>query len=105
MLLRKGQAKHKRILSEETFSLMNTAYIPSGNNHSWGLGVTIITSEAYETLPVGAFGWSGAYGSHFWVDPVNRITAVYMKNSRFDGGAGNKSAKAFELAVFESMER
>ena len=104
MLLRKGKAKNKRILSEETFSLMNTAYIPSGNNHSWGIGVTIITSEAYELLPVGAFGWSGAYGTHFWIDPTNNVAAVFMKNSLFDGGAANESAIKFERAVHDSFK-
>ena len=96
------------MVSPESFSLYRSALVPdevmNNNLHNWGFGVRVITSEDYGPLPVGTFGWSGAYGSHFWVDPVNRITAVYMKNSRVDGGAGNKSAKAFELAVFESME-
>ena len=104
MLLCKGQAQGKRILCEETFSLMNTAYISSGNNHSWGLGVTIITSEAYEALPVGTFGWSGAYGTHFWIDPTNNVAAVFMKNSLFDGGAASESAINFERAVHDSFK-
>ena len=95
------------LVSKDSFGLYRSALVPDNlmNNalHNWGFGVRVITSEDYGPLPVGAFGWSGAYGSHFWVDPVNRITAVYMKNSRFDGGAGNKSAKAFEIAVFESL--
>lgn len=71
---------------------------------TWGLGVRVITSEAYGRLPVGTYGWSGAFGSHFWVDPVNQITAVFMKNSYFDGGADNNSANRFEQAVHDSME-
>ena len=31
------------------------------------------------------------------------LAAVYMKNSLFDGGAGNKSAKNFEKAVNDSL--
>ena len=69
----------------------------------WGLGVRVITDKSYPYLPKGAFGWSGAYGSHFWVDPVNQIVAVYMKNSRTDGGAGNESAVKFEKAVYSSL--
>ena len=69
----------------------------------WGLGVRVITSETYPHLPVRSFGWSGAYGSHFWCDPENNITAVYMKNSRIDGGAGNISACRFEEAVYTSL--
>ena len=96
------------LVKKESFRQYHSALVPDGvmNNplHNWGFGVRVITSEDYGPLPVGAFGWSGAYGSHFWVDPVNRISAVYMKNSRFDGGAGNKSAKAFEVAVFDALE-
>ena len=29
-------------------------------------------------IPNGSFGWSGAYGTHFWVDPVEEIVAVMM---------------------------
>ena len=72
-------------------------------NERWGLGVRVIVKEAYGDLPVGAFGWSGAYGSHFWIDPINRVTAVFMKNSLFDGGAGNQSARNFEKAVNASF--
>ena len=69
----------------------------------WGLGVRVITGEGYPSLDVGSYGWSGAYGTHFWVDPENKVTAVFMKNSRFDGGAGNKSAVRFEEAVYNSF--
>jgi CubicO group peptidase (beta-lactamase class C family) len=69
----------------------------------WGLGVRVITDERH-WLPVSSFGWSGAYGSHFWVDPVNRITAVYMKNSRYDGGAGSQTSIHFEQDVYACLE-
>jgi CubicO group peptidase (beta-lactamase class C family) len=55
-------------------------------------------------LPKGSYGWSGAYGSHFWIDPTNQIFAVYMKNSKVDGGSGNESAVKFEKAVYSSFE-
>lgn len=94
------------LVSNESMKLYRSALVPDevmkNALHNWGFGVRVITSEDYGPLPVGTFGWSGAYGSHFWVDPTNRITAVFMKNSRFDGGAGNKSAKAFENAVFDA---
>ena len=69
-----------------------------------GLGVRVITEETYPYLPVGSFGWSGAYGSHFWIDPVNQIFAVYMKNSKIDGGSANESAVNFEKAVYSSFK-
>ena len=74
-----------------------------GDEH-WGLGVRVVSGEGYERLPVGTFGWSGAYGTHCWIDPVNRVTAVYMKNSRHDGGSGAQTSANFERDVFNSFE-
>lgn len=68
----------------------------------WGLAVRVISGDCH--MPRGCFGWSGAYGSHFWVDPENKITAVYMKNSAYDGGAGAVSSLHFEQDVYASVE-
>ena len=79
---------------------MSCPYIAISDNQQWGLGVRVITQNTYPHLPVGAFGWSGAYGTHFWVDPDNQITAVYMKNSHYDGGSGANTAAKFEEDVY-----
>ncbi len=106
MLLNGGKAEDGTvILSEKTLKLMSTP-VPDdkrADNTLWGLGVRVIVKPG-NTLPVGCFGWSGAYGSHFWIDPVNKIAAVYMKNSSFDGGAGNKSANEFERDIMDSFK-
>ena len=106
MLLNKGKIEKKQIISENIFKLLHTPFVSEKimpGNERWGLGVRVIVSENYENLPVGAFGWSGAYGTHFWIDPQNNIAAIYMKNSLFDGGSGNESARNFEKAVWESL--
>lgn len=106
MLLNKGKTPTKQIIGEDTLKLMRTPFVSEEimpSSERWGLGVRVIVREDYENLPLGAFGWSGAYGTHFWIDPVNNIAAVYMKNSLFDSGAGNESACNFEKAVKDSL--
>lgn len=97
-----------KILSPASVARMSTPQVPEtvmGGAERWGLGVRVIARDSYaHGLPVGSFGWSGAYGTHFWVDPVNRITAVYMKNSLFDGGAACHTANCFEEDVMASIE-
>ena len=105
MLLNQGKTETGRILDEKTFHQLCQPQVSQEvmpGNERWGLGVRVITEDTYPYLPKGAFGWSGAYGSHFWIDPVNKIFAVYMKNSKYDGGAGNESAVNFEKAVYSS---
>ncbi len=107
MLLNKGTINGKRVLSEKTVELMSTPHTPESikpGNERWGLGMRVIASENYRCLPVGAYGWSGSYGTHFWIDPVNSVAAVYMKNSRYDGGSGATTARNFEIDVFNSFE-
>ena len=107
MLLNNGKTPKKQILSEKTFQLLHTGYAPQRINENvhWGLGVRVITGEGYERLPVGAYGWSGAYGSHFWIDPANQVAAIFMKNSHVDGGSRSESGRNFETAVHNSFDR
>ncbi len=104
MLLDEGVFDGTRILSQNSVRLIGKAHVPEsiqGGFWRWGFGVRVITGQ--NIRPVGSYGWSGAYGSHFWIDPENKIAAVYMKNSRYDGGAGNKTAVQFEKDVYNSL--
>lgn len=106
MLLNKGQTANRKIVDERIFQSLCTPLVPKEimpGDERWGLGVRIITEDSYPYLPKGSFGWSGAYGSHFWIDPQNKIFAVFMKNSKCDGGSGNQSARKFEEAVYSSF--
>jgi CubicO group peptidase (beta-lactamase class C family) len=46
----------------------------------FGLSVRVIENAiaGNHRISNGSFGWSGAYGTHFWVDPVEEIVAVMM---------------------------
>ena len=96
-----------RVLSEAAVRAMATDHVPPEvkmGSERWGLGVRVVTGADYpHGLGVGCFGWSGAYGTHFWVDPENKISAVMMKNSLYDGGAGNRSACQLEQDVTASL--
>ena len=86
MLRNRGTYRGVQIVSSERFQEMVTPYVPPetpGRNpvSGWGLGVQLFDGEG--VLPIGTFGWSGAYGTHFWVDPVNQITAIYMRGSHW----------------------
>jgi CubicO group peptidase (beta-lactamase class C family) len=73
---------------------------------NWGLGVRVVNMQTdWQRLTPGAFGWSGAYGSHFWIDVDKKIVAVYMHNSESFGGAGVQHTLDFERAVYEQFTK
>ena len=102
MLFNKGKTLTGRIVSEEIFKEMSKPQVKIDPMTYWGLGVRVI-GDGHPYLPKGSFGWSGAYGPHFWVDVENEIVAIFMKNSTVDGGAGNASSRNFESAVKRSL--
>ena len=106
-MLRRGgcTASGVEILPAAMVRAMGTPTVPTtimADPQRWGLGVRVITADGH-WLPRGCFGWSGAYGTHFWVDPANDIIAVYMKNSRYDGGSGAVTAAHFEQDVYAAL--
>jgi CubicO group peptidase (beta-lactamase class C family) len=85
MLLNNGEFDGKRLLSSRAVELMRAVHIPDTvpgrqPGEGWGLGVRVISDAAVRTswLSNGSFGWSGASGTHFWVDPERRLVAVLM---------------------------
>ncbi len=108
MLTNGGKVGDKQIVSEEALKLMATPQLSKDaypGDCNWGLTVRVIETDTYEWLvPKGSFGWAGYYGTFFWVDPVNKISAIFLKNSLINNNSHNDSAKRFELAVMDSFE-
>lgn len=107
MLLGEGEYNGVRILDKELVKAMRTPHVKMGTpglgtQDSWGLGVRVAVNNA--VLPTGCFGWSGAYGGHFWVDPENKITALYLKNNRWHESHGcGRTGREFEKLVMASL--
>ena len=47
---------------------------------AFGLSVRVVTDHVQRVTPLsdGSFGWSGAFGTHFWVDPKEKVVGVLM---------------------------
>lgn len=106
MLMAGGVYKGRRVLAAQSVGAMGTQRLPDkypglSSGISWGAGCMIYKN--FPPMPSGCFGWSGAWGTHMWIDPVNDIGAVYMRNSAFAEGAGAATARNFEKDVYEAM--
>ena len=84
MMLNRGELDGVRILSPRTVDLMTTnqsGTLFSQNGSGFGLGFeTVDRLGAKGVYSVGSFGWGGAYGSSYMVDPAERMIVVFMIN-------------------------
>ena len=110
MLLCDGISGGVRILKEETVRQMRRAQLPpmlpgTDATYSWGLSMRVVLKDNGSQAPLrtGAYGWSGAYGTHFWCDPVRQLCAVYCSNMTTANGSGALTARHIEKAVMDNL--
>ena len=85
MLASGGELNGRRLLSRKAVEMMSAAHVldtlpgrPAGEGY--GLSVRVVTNHAARgtMLSDGTFGWSGAQGTHFFVDPKEQLVGVLM---------------------------
>lgn len=111
MLLNGGVLDGARLLSPKTIELMtqnHTAEVPhplaiAGPGKEFGLGFQVVTDlAATQTLGSnGMYGWSGIYGTVFWIDPKEKLVSIMMVQ-RYPGSA---VAGTFLPMVYQSLTR
>ena len=90
MLLCGGTLDGNRVLGRKTIDLISTDHLTPAQQatHNWdtqrgygyGLGVRVMTNPEIADIngSVGEWGWDGAYGNWFCVDPKENLTCVYL---------------------------
>lgn len=90
MLANGGSLNGVRLLSPRTIEHMRKNHLGSADSSGlwgmdgFGLGVGIVESTAGKNGELGAdsaYGWGGAAGTNFWVDPTENIVGLFMVQS------------------------
>ncbi|MGQ4437150.1 MULTISPECIES: serine hydrolase domain-containing protein [unclassified Streptomyces] len=99
-LRRRGELDGTRLLAPETVDLMASNQLPGGadmrafgspahqepgnDGMGFGLSVSVVIDPERTQSPMGlgAFGWSGAATTTFWVDPGRDLTVQFMTQLR-----------------------
>lgn len=94
MLVNNGVHKDQRIVSEDGIKIMTAKYSngypdPSEPNvfplegYAYGFTFNVLEdSDAWGSgAPSGVYGWSGYHNTWFWIDPANKLYALFMSNS------------------------
>ncbi|MFE9650953.1 serine hydrolase domain-containing protein [Streptomyces sp. NPDC006365] len=101
-LRRGGELDGTRLLSPQTLETMVTNHLPAdlrafgspvhdfpGNaGVGFGFGVSVVIDPARTESPSspGLYGWSGAAGTTFWVDPQHDLTVQFLTQVRTTAG-------------------
>jgi CubicO group peptidase (beta-lactamase class C family) len=117
MLANGGQLDGARILSPTTVRLMASDHVaglsqplPPGmlllgsHGFGFGLGFAVRLADGGALVPgyEGQFMWSGYGGTHFWVDPMAELVAVYMTAAPSVARAGYR--RMFMQLAYAALE-
>ena len=107
MLLNGGQGNGQRLLSPKSVELMASIFVPDtmpgrAAGRAFGLSVQVISDPiaAGQRVSKGSYGWDGAFGTHFWIDPVEKIVGVMMIQT---DNSVRQLDRDFESAVFQAI--
>ncbi len=81
-LRRGGQLDGVRLLAPQSVALMATDHVDPRDttDFAFGLGFQLVERlGTWGMRSVGTFGWGGAYGSSYWVDPSERMVVVFLE--------------------------
>lgn len=82
LFLNKGEYNGARLLSRKTVELMLTQQLKSPITEQFGLGFGLetIENDFRSVVSMGSFNWAGAFNSHYWADPKEKLIGIIFTN-------------------------
>jgi CubicO group peptidase (beta-lactamase class C family) len=85
------------VLRRESVDALTADAVPefeidiAGPGWGFGLGVGHLRDPAAATtaMTAGSWNWGGVYGTSFWVDPAEGLSAVALTNTAVEGTNGD----------------
>jgi CubicO group peptidase (beta-lactamase class C family) len=110
MMLNGGELDGKRLLSRTTVDLMMSSHTqdlgPSAvaPGYGFGYGGSVRESLGRSSRPgsEGTWGWSGIYGTYFWVDRKEQLIAMHMHNLT---PRSTRAADLFQVLAYAAIEK
>jgi CubicO group peptidase (beta-lactamase class C family) len=106
MTLNMGELNGKRLLSRSSMELMTSnqagsLYTKPGYGFGFGVEVLQDPAKAQSLSSAGAYGWTGAIGTYYWVDPAQKLIGILMIQT-WGNPTINELREEFRKAVNQS---
>lgn len=108
-----GELDGEKLLSRKTIELMFCNHLPQNlipitiggfpfSGYGFGLGSRVLVNVAdSQTLgSLGEYGWGGAAKTYYWIDPVEKIIGLFMRQDMMDFDAHEKD---FQTLVYQAL--
>jgi CubicO group peptidase (beta-lactamase class C family) len=109
-LLARGWVGKGRLISEASVAAMTRDHLTAeqraggapilSSGRGWGFGLSVVTEQTAEALPVGAYGWTGGLGTSWMADPRSGLTAILLTQTLFTSPVAPAVHQEFWRAVF-----
>ncbi len=103
MIAHGGRWNNQQYLAPHTVALMTSNQVGTLYGTANGFGLGFETTERYGATgssSVGTFGWGGAYGSNYKVDPTEGLVIVFMINQL---PSGTDVAGRFQTMLYSAL--
>jgi CubicO group peptidase (beta-lactamase class C family) len=112
MMLNGGELNGKRVLSPKTVALISSDHVGklccpgTGDMRGYGFGfgvqVMVNSTDASNLVVNGSYGWSGAFGTFYWIDPQDKLIGILMVQSSENSAIGRLHLD-FQTAVNQAI--
>jgi len=120
MLLNAGAFGEEQIIGRRTLELMTMNHLPQGKllnevgqstfsetalaGMGFGLGFSVLMDPAANAGlgTIGEFAWGGAASTRFWVDPVEKVSCIFM--TQFMPSSYYPIRRELTTSVYQSMK-
>ena len=106
MLANGGALEGRHLLGTRTVEWMRSPHtapaLPGhrpGEGFGWGVRVIDGSGAGGTMLSEGSFGWSGTFGTHFWIDPTRQLVGMMLMQAV----PNDEMRLDFEAAVMQSI--